>query len=90
MVAAAVVGVLLAISTFVAVATFSKDHPGTWWSLLLVPLVGVGTVCSGMVRARARNLRTVRCAHLAVVAGIAFLCTCVAIVLWVWGNYTGT
>jgi hypothetical protein len=87
MLAAVVIGVLLAVVSVVAVAvtTFSIDHPGTLWSFLLVPLVGIGMVW--MVRGRATNPRTVRRTQLAEAAGIAFFGTCLAIVLLLVGSY---
>lgn len=89
MVAAVVMGVSLAIGSFVAVAlpTFTSDNPATLWGLLVVPLVGVGMVW--MVRGRATNPRTVRRTQLAEAAGIAFFGTCLMIVLWLVGSYGG-
>jgi hypothetical protein len=91
MVVAVVIGVLLAIGSFVALAapTFTSDTPGTLWGLLLVLPSGVATVCLGMVRGRARSPRTLRRAQLEIVAGTAFFCTCVAIVLVLLAGYEG-
>jgi hypothetical protein len=91
MVAAAVMGVLLAVGSFVAVAlpTFTSNHPGTLWGLLLVLPSGVEMLCLGMVRGRASSARTLRRAQVAFVVDTAFFCTCIAIVLWLFAGYEG-
>lgn len=82
--AAVVIGVLLAVGTVVALTAFSFDSYGEiiLLSLLVVPVaVGVGIVLCGKVRDRAENPGTARLAHLAVIAGRAYFCAYVAIVL---------
>jgi hypothetical protein len=87
--AAVVVGMLLAIVSCVAVAalTLFSDHLGSSWSLLLVPLVGVGMIWK--IRGRTTNEATARRKQLAEAAGIAFFGTCLAIVLLLIGSYEG-